>query len=77
MFKCKVCLEKDKMIQELSKQVEILRTLAYPNQTSNSKAFMQSIEANKILNGDTSGQVLMDHSVQNDRLLSEFHNNWS
>lgn len=53
MFKCKICIEKDKMIAELSKQIGILRTLAYPSSVTNSQAFIQSLEANKILGGET------------------------
>lgn len=53
MFKCKVCIEKDKMISELSKQIDILRTLAYPSHTENAQAFIQSLEANKVLGGET------------------------
>ena len=73
IFKCKVCIEKDKMIAELSNQVAILRNLAYPNHTSNEKAFMQSIEANKLLDGDISNQIYLEPSTQ----PNDFHTHWS
>lgn len=34
MFKCKVCIEKDKRIQELKDQIAYLRTLAIPQNSA-------------------------------------------
>lgn len=51
--KCKVCAEKDLRIADLIKQVDLLQTLVFPVKQDTRQAFMESLEANKILSGDT------------------------
>lgn len=53
MFKCKVCIEKEKRIEDLQKQLNLLYSIAFPSQLSNQQAFLQSLEVNKVLGGET------------------------
>lgn len=75
MFKCKVCLEKDKMIAELTKQVELMRSIIYPSSITNSQAFMQSLEANKILSGETHERISID--TNQDPTEGESFDHWN
>lgn len=51
--KCKVCTEKDLRIADLQKQIDLLHTLVFPSKQDTRQAFIQSLEANKILGGDS------------------------
>lgn len=50
---CKVCAEKDLRIADLQKQVDLLHTLVFPVKQNSEQAFLTSLEANKILGGET------------------------
>lgn len=51
--KCKVCAEKDLRIADLQKQVDILHTLVFPAKLDHKQAFIESLEANKIMGADS------------------------
>ena len=48
MFQCKICLEKNKRIEDLKEQIELLKKLAFPN---NNNANAINVEANSIMHG--------------------------
>lgn len=76
MFKCKVCTEKDKLISELTKQVEFMKAMAFPSHVSNSQAFMQSLEANKILSGETDQITISNKMDDVEDASSDFYTHW-
>lgn len=63
MFQCKVCAEKDKRIEDLSKQVDLLSRLCFPTGKEPARAFQDSLEANKILDG-SSEQITIDQDAE-------------
>lgn len=62
-FECKVCIEKDKRIEDLQKQIILLQSIAYPQTLTNHQAFINSIEVNKLMDGGVMSQVELDSSV--------------
>lgn len=74
MFKCRVCTEKDARIADLQKQLKLLTAVAFPHTLSNTEAFIQTMEANKILGGDTSDQIEIPISSIDQNTS---FNNWS
>lgn len=73
MFKCKVCTEKDARIVDLQKQIQLLTSAAFPSSISNHDAFVRSLEANKILSGDTSTQI----EIETPTTEGDDFNTWS
>lgn len=66
---CQVCLEKDKRIEDLSKQVELLHSLALPKKETLS-VFTTSLEANKLLDG-SSDQVQIPLTLEQQKINEE------
>lgn len=74
MFKCKVCIEKEKRIEDLQKQLNLLYSVAFPSQLSNQQAFLQSLEVNKVLGGETD-QITV--SPVNPKTTNDFDVSWT
>lgn len=69
MFKCRICEEKDKRISDLLSQIEMLKSVAYPN-LNKGKLTLEEEERDRLLSGsDELIEVTEDQLAQEASML--------
>lgn len=81
MFKCKVCLEKEKRIDEFKEQIAYLKSLLAPTQP----VTKYELESDNLMNGGGAETIASEHSeeeaakeleiqIEHDRILAGTYN---